>query len=117
MVFDRYLIDTVIDPKRYRYQGPSWVLRTVWRVVPKPDLVILLDAPAEVLHARKQEVPIEETIDSEPPTARSLEACKKVMLSMERRLQRRVAADVVDIVIKTMAQRTAKRLGLESRNG
>ena len=62
VVFDRYLIDTVVDPKRYRYQGPTWVLRLVSRLVPKPDLVILLDAPEAVLHSRKQEVPIEETI-------------------------------------------------------
>ena len=56
VLFDRYLVDALIDPRRYRYGGPRWVLHLVWSLIPKPDLVILLDAPPEVLRARKQEV-------------------------------------------------------------
>jgi thymidylate kinase len=57
----RYLLDVMVDQKRYRYSGPQWVLKFIWHVAPKPDLVILLDAPAEVIQLRKQEVPLEET--------------------------------------------------------
>ncbi len=32
------------------------MLQLVWSVIPKPDLVILLDAPTDVLRGRKQEV-------------------------------------------------------------
>ncbi len=39
-----------------------WLARLVGKLVPQPDLWILLDAPAEVLQARKQEVPFEETV-------------------------------------------------------
>jgi thymidylate kinase len=56
VLHDRHLVDTLVDPKRYRYSGPLWLLRLIWRFVPEPDLVILLDAPPEVLQSRKQEV-------------------------------------------------------------
>ena len=61
VLFDRYLVDALVDPRRYRYGGPRSVLHLVWSVIPKPDLVILLDAPTEVLRARKQEVSLRET--------------------------------------------------------
>jgi len=57
MIFDRYLVDALVDPRRYRFGGPQWALRLAWSLIPKPHLVILLDAPVEVVRARKQEVP------------------------------------------------------------
>jgi len=62
VLFDRYLVDALIDPKRYRYGGPQWLVRLVWSLIPKPDLVILLDAPSVVLRSRKQEVSFHETL-------------------------------------------------------
>lgn len=60
VLFDRYYDDLLVDHRRYRYGGPSWaVLLGTW-LIPSPDLVILLDAPAEVLRMRKQELPVPE---------------------------------------------------------
>ena len=56
VLFDRYCHDMLVDPRRYRYGGPQWLLRWLAAVVPKPDLWLLLDAPAEVLRRRKREV-------------------------------------------------------------
>lgn len=61
IVFDRYYYDFLVDPKRYRYQGSRRLLQWLEKLIPKPDLVILLDAPAEILQLRKQEVPLAET--------------------------------------------------------
>lgn len=61
LICDRYYHDLLIDPIRYRYGGPTSVARLVSKLMPQPDLWVLLDAPAEVLQARKQEVPMEET--------------------------------------------------------
>lgn len=60
-IFDRYYNDLIIDPKRYRYGGPIWVAQLIEKFIPKPDMIILLDAPAEILQARKQEVSFKET--------------------------------------------------------
>lgn len=61
LLCDRYYHDIQIDSKRYRYGGPAWAARSVGKLMPQPDLWVLLDAPADVLQARKQEVPPEET--------------------------------------------------------
>lgn len=60
VIFDRYFYDLKIDPRRYRYAGPQWLLSVLNPLVPKPDVVLFLDAPEEVILSRKQEVqPIE----------------------------------------------------------
>ena len=61
-IWDRYYYDLLADPLRYRYGGPIWIAHAIAKLVPKPDLIILLDAPVEVLQSRKQEVSFEETL-------------------------------------------------------
>jgi thymidylate kinase len=61
VVFDRYYHDILVDPVRYRYGGPKWLVRLGARLVHRPDAFVLLDAPVEVLRARKQEVAPAET--------------------------------------------------------
>ena len=61
LIFDRYYHDLIVDPKRFRYGGPEWLTRQVLHWIPAPHLCILLDAPSEVLQARKQEVSFAET--------------------------------------------------------
>lgn len=56
VIFDRYFDDVRIDPKRYRYGGPLWLVRSLGYLVPKPDLILVLDAPEEVVFSRKQEI-------------------------------------------------------------
>jgi thymidylate kinase len=61
LICDRYYHDLLVDPKRYRFGAPVWTAAFVGRLMPQPRLWILLDAPADVLQARKQEVTAEET--------------------------------------------------------
>src|SRR5207248_3547393 len=58
----RYLLDAMVDRRRYRYSGPQWLLKAIWTISPKPDLIILLDAGPQIIWARKKEVALEETI-------------------------------------------------------
>lgn len=60
VVFDRYFHDRLVDPKRYRCGGPMWLARAISSIVPEPDLVLVLDAPEHLIHARKQELPLGE---------------------------------------------------------
>lgn len=60
-IWDRYFYDIYVDPKRYRYGASVSIARFLGRLVPTPNMIIVLSAPAEVIHARKQEVSIEET--------------------------------------------------------
>lgn len=61
LIYDRYYHDLLIDPRRYRYGGPQWAAKIIGELIPQPKLWVLLDAPALVLQARKQEVTPEET--------------------------------------------------------
>jgi thymidylate kinase len=56
VVFDRHLMDVLVDPRRYRYGGPLWLARAACAVVPRPNLIVILDAPPAVVRERKQEV-------------------------------------------------------------
>lgn len=77
VLFDRYLVDALVDPRRYRYGAPMWVLRLVWRLVPKPDLILFLDAPVDVLRTRKQEV--------EPETMQRLRSAYRSLVAADLR--------------------------------
>jgi thymidylate kinase len=112
---DRHLADVLVDPRRYRYGGPMWLTRLVWRVAPKPDLVILLDAPAEVLQARKQDVPFEET-------ARQRQAYLALVAGMSNghvldaaRPLDEVAAEAGDLVLRHLAGRIARRYAVKQQ--
>ncbi len=56
VLFDRYYDDMLVDPKRYRYGGPGWLVRFFKRFVPRPDLFLILDLPEKDILERKQEV-------------------------------------------------------------
>lgn len=60
-LFDRYILDILVDPKRYRMGHARWWMRALVQIAPRPDLVIVVSAPADVIQSRKQEVPAEET--------------------------------------------------------
>lgn len=60
VLFDRYYNDIIVDPRRYRYEGPQWLIRLGYLFIPKPDLFLILDLPEEELLIRKQEVSIGE---------------------------------------------------------
>lgn len=61
VLFDRYFHDLGVDPRRYRYAAPRALAQRLARMVPQPHLIVILDAPVEVLQARKREVTPEET--------------------------------------------------------
>ncbi len=60
VMIDRYYHDFHADLRRYRLRIPAWLIRLGHRFVYEPDLVFCLDAPVEVLQARKAEVSKEE---------------------------------------------------------
>lgn len=116
VVFDRYYQDLLIDARRFRYGGPQWLARLVAALIPMPDLMLVLDAPAHVLQARKQEVSAEES-------ARQAEAYRAVanspalrghavLVDAARPLEQ-VVYQCADRTLALLAMRTAKRLHLD----
>jgi hypothetical protein len=60
VVVERGWWDLLVDPRRYRIGGGSRLARCLSALVPRPDLVLLLEAPANVLLRRKDEISAEE---------------------------------------------------------
>jgi len=60
IVMDRYYYDIIVDPIRYGFNLPQWLLKLPLKIIPKPDLTIYLDNEPEELYKRKQELPVEE---------------------------------------------------------
>ena len=61
VIFDRFYHDLLIDPKRYRFGGPIWLVRALGRIVPPRDLFfVVLDADEQTILSRKQQLPPEE---------------------------------------------------------
>lgn len=59
-IFDRYIYDFLVDPERTRIKLPCWLRRTFTRLVKQPKIVFVLQAPADVIYKRKQELTIDE---------------------------------------------------------
>jgi hypothetical protein len=57
VVVERGWRDLEVDPARYRLDLPRLVVRAVGSVMPRPDLVLVLAAPAEAVAARSTELP------------------------------------------------------------
>ena len=112
VLFDRYYQDQVVDSKRYRYGGSMWLARLVGKLIPKPDLWILLDAPAEVLQGRKQEVPFAETARQQEAYLNLVSHFPNAVIVDSSKPLDEVVADVNKAILDFMARRTNKRLGL-----
>ena len=56
VLVDRYFYNYYLDPVSVKYYGPKWALDLAGRWFPRPDLVVTLNVPADVLRQRKQEL-------------------------------------------------------------
>ena len=112
LMFDRYYDDLLVYPKNYRYGGPLWLARFVGRFVPRPHLVILLDAPPEVIQARKREVPFEETARQRETYLKTVGGLSNGHVIDASKPLDEVVAEAERIILGYMADRTARRLKL-----
>ncbi len=105
VIFDRTLADVAVDPRRYRIARAGWLARRLHRFAPQPDLVVVLDAPSEVIHARKPELSVAE-IERQRTELRALaESHKNWSLISTHQPAGAVAAQLARLVADQMAGR------------
>ena len=112
VIFDRYYHDLLVDPKRYRFGGSVKLAQWLGQLIPQPDLWILLDAPAEVLQARKQEVSFEETARQREAYLEMISNFSNSVIVDASQPLDEVVADVNKAILDVMAKRIQNRLGL-----
>lgn len=64
VVGDRWLYGYLGQPYALKFYGPPGLASAIVRALPRPDLVVNLSAPADVIRARKQELTVAQ-IDAE----------------------------------------------------
>ena len=110
-IWDRYFHDIFVDPKRYRYRGPMWLVRAIGWFVPSPDLFIFLDAPTEVLRDRKREVAAEETERQRQAYRDLANRLERVVVVDANRPHDMVVSDAAAAIIARLAEKTQRFLG------
>jgi thymidylate kinase len=110
VIFDRFYHDLLIDPKRYRFGGPLWMVRTLGRIVPPRDLFfVVLDAEEETILSRKQQLPADE-IRRQRTAYRTFaaHAPASVMVSTENAIEQ-CRAEALEQIFQYLCARLAER--------
>jgi thymidylate kinase len=103
---DRFYPDLLADPRRYRYGASSKLAELAFKLIPRPDRVIILHTDEETILKRKQEVLPEEL-------ARQLECYKSIAEELGERAvlvdcgqELDVVTDeVLEVVLEALAER------------
>jgi hypothetical protein len=111
VVVERGWWDIEADPRRYRLDPPAPLIRTLGRMLPRPDIALILEGKPETLVARKAELPVDE-IERQLAYWRPASISKLATLHLDtERSQTEVAAAARDVIVSTLEQQTAARMG------
>jgi thymidylate kinase len=116
IIFDRYYHDLLADPVRYRFGGSLDLARQLGRSITQPDLVFILDAPAEVLQGRKQEVSLAESARQRIAYQSLAKEFNNAHIINTNQPVEQVINDVLSQVLEFMETRTYQRLRLTPTN-
>jgi len=108
VVYDRSFEDVFIDPRRYRLSGGHAFARVLNKLLPRPDLMIVLDADPELVHARKPELAVEELRRQRQALRKLTGESSHCVIISAANTPERVASEVQSRMIAFLAQREDK---------
>jgi thymidylate kinase len=117
VLFDRCFYDLLVDSRRIRYGGPPGLLRAAARMAPCPELVILLDAPPEVLLSRKQEVSPAEVARQRETYLELARTLPSAVVVNAAQLPEDVIHDALAAIMDHLGSRTRNRLRISGLSG
>lgn len=94
VLFERHVIEIAVDPRRYRLSGG---MQRLLRVVPKPDLILVLAADASEIHRRKPELSVAEI-------RRQLDIWRQAEKGDPRRFKTVKATDVAETLEESLCE-------------
>lgn len=104
-IFDRYIYDFLVDPRRSRINLPYWLRKCFTKLVKQPKIVFVLDAPADVIYKRKQELTPEE-ISRQLVEYRKLSSLGKRYYRLDASQKpEEIANDAIKIILDNFAKK------------
>ena len=98
-IFDRYIYDFLVDPYRTRIKLPYWIRKAFTKLVKQPKIVFVLDADANTIYSRKQEL-CKEEINRKLMEFRKLKHLgERVYILDASQTPPKIANDAIQIVI------------------
>jgi phosphotransferase family enzyme len=111
IVLERGWWDIAVDPKRYRIAAPRALVRLLAWFLPHPDVVLVLEAPPDVLTARKAEIEPEELVRQTGAWRSSLPRRTRRVYVDATRSPAEVQATAREVVFSLLTERASRRLG------
>ena len=111
IIMERGWWDVAVDPQRYRLSAPPWLVRALGALLRRPDLVVVLEAPPDLLFTRKPELSPKEI------ERQSLAWRDALPPSIDReyvdvsRTSEAVEAEVREAILRRLEARATARLG------
>ena len=104
--------DLLVDQRRYRVDAPPAFVRALGSMLPKPDLLLVLNAPADVIAARQNEISIGE-VERQSAVWREMDVPRKTEKRLLDALQPagEVLRDAEEAVVRSLRRRTLRRMG------
>lgn len=110
VIIQRPWWDMLVDPLRYRLDISPWVLRFLGRLMPSPDLTVLLEGSPSVIRARKPELSEEQIQQQAAAWREVISAVGGIVVDVDRP----VDSCVSDVMKAARAHATGDRLNLGS---
>lgn len=104
IVFDRYFQDFLVDPYRARIKLPYQLRKTFFTLVYKPKITFILQADADTIYNRKQELNIAE-INRQLEVYTSLVDGEKTVVINAEQEPEKMTKDAIDFIIKRLYQK------------
>ena len=99
-IYDRYIYDFLIDPARSCISLPRWLRMLFVKTVVQPQIVFVLQASADVIYSRKQELDREEIERQLTEFGRLKNMASVVFINAERPID-----EMVDEAVKCIMER------------
>jgi len=100
VILDRFVANYWLDPLSVRYSGPAAFLQMAAEWFPKADTIFILDAPAEILARRKNELSVSQIEKQCEALARlPALALRSVKLDASRPVDELVAKVVAELTV------------------
>jgi len=115
VLIDRFYYDFFVDQRRYRLRVPRWLVALGYRLLAKPDIVLLLDAPVEVLQSRKQEVAPAETQRQRAAYLELVRGMARGRIIDAAEPPEKVAAQIERVILDFLARRMSRRADVRDR--